>query len=575
MSHYPDSFNPDLLARIPLDARTVLDVGCATGALGVAYRRFNSAARLLGIELDPAAATIAAQRLDDVAAVDVEASPMPFALPGGIDCIVYGDVLEHLREPWTLLRTHAACLSESGVMILCVPNVEHWSFAANLLQGTWDYQEQGLFDRTHLRWFSLETMRRGLTECGLVLCDVAPRIFGAADCDAFTRKIAPGLQALGVDPAAYAARAAPLQHVWRVRKTSRPRMTVAANMMAPVGGVSQVRVIDPLAAIATDPSVTTHLSPQLVRPGAAEEPRIFVLHRPVLAGADGLAVLQALRRDKWLVVTEFDDHPDFLPPMQQRPCYSFTGVHAVQTSTPALADVLRQRNPEIRVFPNAIRALPEIQNFADPNRMTLFFGALNRDTDWAPLMPALNAAAHALGERLAFHVVHDRAFFDALDTPMKQFTPLCDHGTYLNLLGGCELSLMPLLDTPFNRAKSDLKFIEAAACRVVSLASPVVYGASIKDGHTGLLFADAEALRLRLIRLVAMPAVARRIGDAALAYVAGHRMLAYQTGERVAWYRSLWHRRVELTTALEERLKRIEIAGVSPQTPPGPRPGLH
>ena len=89
---YPDHANHDLLERIPLSAGVVLDVGCNTGALGAAYRRFNPRARLLGIEKDPAAAELAAQRLDQVAVVDVEQDPLPFALDRPIDCIVYGDV---------------------------------------------------------------------------------------------------------------------------------------------------------------------------------------------------------------------------------------------------------------------------------------------------------------------------------------------------------------------------------------------------------------------------------------------------------------------------------------------------
>ena len=87
---------------------------------------------------------------------------------------------------------------------------------------------------------------------------------------------------------------------------------------------------------------------------------------------------------------------------------------------------------------------------------------------------------------------------------------------------------MPLSDTPFNRAKSDLKFIEAAACRVASLASSVVYGDSIEDGRTGLLFRDPAEFHVRLLRLVALPELARDIGDAGRRHVAEHRMLAYQ-----------------------------------------------
>ena len=119
---------------------------------------------------------------------------------------------------------------------------------------------------------------------------------------------------------------------------------------------------------------------------------------------------------------------------------------------------------------------------------------------------------------------------------------------------------MPLLDTPFNRAKSDLKFIEAGACRVVPLASDIVYSASIEDGRSGLLFRNAEEMRTRLLRLIAMPNVAQELADAARAHVAANRMLAYQIAPRVNWYRSLWDRRELLTQALTARLRGIGIA---------------
>jgi glycosyltransferase involved in cell wall biosynthesis len=169
-------------------------------------------------------------------------------------------------------------------------------------------------------------------------------------------------------------------------------------------------------------------------------------------------------------------------------------------------------------------------------------------------MPALNAVAEKAGERLRFCVVHDRGFSDALRTPHKMFTPTCDYDAYMALLGRCEIAFMPLADTPFNRAKSDLKFIEAGACRVAALASRVVYADSIEEGRTGLLFGSADELRERLLRLVAMPELARGLGNAARSYVAGERMLAYQVAPRVAWYRSLWARRAQLNAALHARL---------------------
>ncbi len=548
-----DSFNPDLLARIPLAAHTVLDVGCGAGALLAAYRARNPTARLLGIEQDPELADRAAQILDDVAAVDVEADPLPFDPDTRLDCVIYGDVLEHLRDPLAVLRAHVAALAPDGMVLICIPNVEHWSFAARLLAGQWSYDPTGLFDEGHLRWFSLDSMRRMLTEAGLVPCDVSPRVFDAPQADAFVTALAPGLTALGIKPAEYASRAAPLQFIWRARREALERVNLVGTMLAPVGGVSHLRVLHPMTALATDPAVFTRVCPLSdIPPAGTGGPQICVLHRPTMTGAAGVATLRHLIGRGWLVVTEFDDHPDFFPHAEIPPL-TFSGVHAVQTSTKALAEALAARNPELAVFPNAIEALPEPRNFADPDRMTLFFGALNRGADWAGLMGAINAVAAIAGERLRFEVTHDRAFFDALETPHKRFTPTCDYPTYLRLLGGSEIALMPLADTPFNQAKSDLKFIEAGACRVAALASPVVYANSIVEGRTGLIFTDADSLRARLLHLIAMPELARALGEAARAYVARERMLARQVAPRIAWYRSLWQRRAALDAALRAR----------------------
>jgi glycosyltransferase involved in cell wall biosynthesis len=205
------------------------------------------------------------------------------------------------------------------------------------------------------------------------------------------------------------------------------------------------------------------------------------------------------------------------------------------------------------VFPNAIVSLPDIRNFDSPH-MSLFFGALNRERDWQPLMPLINAVAAKAGNRLRFQVIHDRLFFDALETPHKTFTPTCDYGSYLRILGESDLCIMPLGDTPFNRAKSDLKFIEAAACRVVSLASPVVYAASIQDQKTGMIFRDPLELRSALLRVLAYPEAARKLADAARDYVKRERMLAYQVQARTDWYRALWSRRDDLNAALAARM---------------------
>jgi SAM-dependent methyltransferase len=559
MSFGPTSVNPDLLQRIPLSARVVLDVGCREAGLPAAYRTLNPTVRFLGLAPDQEIAGTVRSSMDEVAVGDIDSLPLPFELPDGIDCLVYGDTIQTLRHPSEVLRRHSDALNPDGVIILCVPNIEHWSFTERLLRGNWEYERSGLLDSSHIRWFTLDTMRQTLLDAGLTPCDVSPRVFDSEVAREFTARMSPALDALGVPPEDYLRRASPLQYVWRARKTARKPLLIAGSMLDPVGGVSHVRVIHPLRALATDPTVTTQVMSAITETAAGDTtPRIFVLHRPALNGGHGIDLLRVLLTNGWLVVTEFDDHPDFFPVMQDPVQLTFRGVHAVQTSTPALANVLRTRNPEIGIFPNALPVLPEVKNFLDLRSLTLFFGALNREHDWRGLMPTLNAIARRAQDRLRFCVVHDRGFFEALDTPYKSFTPICDYDTYMDLLGRSEICFMPLGDTPFNRAKSDLKFIEAGASRVASLASSVVYADSIIDGETGLIFRDHEEMGTKLLQLLALPERAQQLADNARTYVARERMLAYQVGPRISWYRSLWARRKELTAALRDRLAKNE-----------------
>ena len=553
----PDAADPDIVGRIPLTAKTVLEVGCGTGVLAEEYKRRNPACRYFGIEIDPVSARVAATRMDSVANVDVELDPLPFG-PEMFDCIVYGGVLADLRDPWAVLRQHAQALSATGIIVASVLNLDHWSFAERLLRGTWNYEDHGLFSRSHLRWFTLEMTRQALLGAGLHPTDVTPYIPEPAEAEDFARAMEPALAALGIDAPAYIRRAAPLSYVWRASRRPIAPIQVLSTMLAPVGGVSHVRIVEPLRAISTDPAVTTRIvtefDEQQLR-GA--EPRIFVFHRPLLAGDAGLEPVRKLLDAGCVVVCEFDDNPDYIPVLKRPDIQNFRAVHAIQTTTEPLAAVLRRENPEVMVFPNGVSRLEEVRNYADPARMTVFFGGLNRGKDWPPLVPALNAVAAMAGERLQFHIVNDRGLFEALATPHKRFTPLCDYETYRNLLAGSEISFMPLADGPFNRCKSDLKYLEAAACGVTALASTVVYGDTIQDGRTGVLFRDGRELQQRLLRLIANPDAAKAIGQAGRSFVAGNRMLAYQVDSRIAWYRSLWARRKELHEALLARVPEL------------------
>lgn len=329
--------NPDLLSRIPLDARAVLDIGCGAGALGAAFRRRNPATRLIGIEPDPELRAHAATHLDEVHATSIEDEPPPVA-PGSLDAMIFGDVLEHLRDPWAVLRRDIGLLSERGVLLICVPNIEHWSFAARLLAGEWRYERMGLFDRTHLRWFTRQTMREALEQAGYVPLEVAPRVFGRDRAEAFAKAIAPGLSALGVEVNEWARRALPLQYVWRAaRLRPKPLLLVGRTDPADAEGARR-RVLEPFAALATQPGVGTVAGPVARVPaGVGDTPRVVVLQ-------GGVPVDDELRASGAVIVRDCaaEIRADRL-----------AGVHAAQVANEAEAAAARALVPEVAVFADA------------------------------------------------------------------------------------------------------------------------------------------------------------------------------------------------------------------------------
>ena len=77
------------------------------------------------------------------------------------------DVLEHVSDSAGLLRLACSKLTNHGLLLLSVPNVGHWSIVQGLLEGRWDYADQGILDRTHLRFFTLSSLMQTLDEAGL------------------------------------------------------------------------------------------------------------------------------------------------------------------------------------------------------------------------------------------------------------------------------------------------------------------------------------------------------------------------------------------------------------------------
>jgi 2-polyprenyl-3-methyl-5-hydroxy-6-metoxy-1,4-benzoquinol methylase len=149
--------------------RSVLEVGCATGYVGEFLARERDC-RVVGIELVPEAARKAEGRhcYDRVIVGDVLRAETRAQLGDTkFDYILFGDVLEHLPTPEAALTALTPYLAPDGSMLICVPNVVHWSIRFRVLLGRFDYTTTGTLDRTHLRFYTPATARSLVEAAGL------------------------------------------------------------------------------------------------------------------------------------------------------------------------------------------------------------------------------------------------------------------------------------------------------------------------------------------------------------------------------------------------------------------------
>jgi len=211
--------NSDLLASMP-KVSSIVEVGCSTGALAKAYQSQTPGAHYVGIEVDKSYGKEARQWCSSVLIGDVEELLFSPARQEDLraQLYVFGDSLEHLRDPWSVLARVHQLLEPKGMICACIPNAQHWSLQARLSIGDWTYEDSGLLDRTHLRWFTRSTIERMFTDAKFVIQSVQPRIFPHPAAEKITKQIMAMAKVLGTDPVVAARDAQPLQYVIRAQK---------------------------------------------------------------------------------------------------------------------------------------------------------------------------------------------------------------------------------------------------------------------------------------------------------------------------------------------------------------------
>ncbi len=213
-----DQANTDLISMIPSGVSHIVDVGCMHGALARVYRASDPTARVTGVDLDPDYAQVARQYCTDAIAGNIETmGDEQFARLADADCWVFGDCIEHLRDPWSVLKRIRAVIEPDGSLVACIPNAQHWSVQWRLLSGNFRYEDSGLLDRTHIRWFTRTTMLEMFAQTGWVVEQGLTRQINTPEQDQFLQAIAQFATASGLDAALAVEDARPFQYLFRLR----------------------------------------------------------------------------------------------------------------------------------------------------------------------------------------------------------------------------------------------------------------------------------------------------------------------------------------------------------------------
>lgn len=160
----------DVLKIVPNKPERALELGCGNGLFGESLKN-KFGAYVVGVERNPEAARAAATRLDRAICADIDDVSFLAEFGPEFDLIAANDLLEHLVDPWKIVREIRTKLTDDGYVIASIPNVRVVSRRL-ALKGAWDYQDAGVLDRTHLRFFTKRTMTDMFSQAGFQIVDV-------------------------------------------------------------------------------------------------------------------------------------------------------------------------------------------------------------------------------------------------------------------------------------------------------------------------------------------------------------------------------------------------------------------
>jgi 2-polyprenyl-3-methyl-5-hydroxy-6-metoxy-1,4-benzoquinol methylase len=287
VDNYYKSLNQKLMQALPVAGRA-LEIGCAEGRLGQAFKRQCPEAEWIGVDIHAPSVESAKQIIDEAHCLNIEHDDLS-ALGSGFDLVVMGDVLEHLVNPLAALERIRELCSPGARLVCCIPNMGHYTVVERLLGGDLSYDDSGLLDETHVRFFTLSSAMKMLLDAGWL-----PHLADFYEVLGKDEKKIQGLlglsDLLGIDPAIAASNLFVYQFVFSctLREAVAPLEKARVSVIVPV----------------EDPKIV-HLN-ILRSPGLRElEFELIPVEKPGSA-AEALAIGAAKAQGDWLFLAAED-----------------------------------------------------------------------------------------------------------------------------------------------------------------------------------------------------------------------------------------------------------------------------
>lgn len=178
LSHYHATIDPEVennshscILRMVGFNKRVLEAGCASGHVSKMLRAQGCS--IVGVEMDPTVVQLAEPWVERVVLGNFDDGTLWGELEGEFfDVVLFGDVLEHLRDPLVTLCDAVKHLVPSGTVVISVPNITHADVKVALLNGTFPYRDSGLLDRTHIHFFTKESLLALVKHAGLIPTEI-------------------------------------------------------------------------------------------------------------------------------------------------------------------------------------------------------------------------------------------------------------------------------------------------------------------------------------------------------------------------------------------------------------------